>query len=51
MEWIERAMMIDPENINMRYNFACMLALQFDDVEAALDMLEPLFRRGQPYRP
>ena len=25
-EWMERAMLIDPDNLNMRYNFACMLA-------------------------
>ncbi len=25
-EWIERALLIDPDNLNMRYNFACVLA-------------------------
>jgi adenylate cyclase len=42
-EWIDRALLICPDNIFMRYNFACALALQFEDSEAALDLLEPLF--------
>ena len=44
-EWIDRALLISPENIFMRYNFACSLALQFGDREAALDLLEPIFPR------
>ena len=42
---IQRAMMVDPENINMPYNFACMLATWVGDVEGALDMLEPIMPR------
>jgi adenylate cyclase len=42
-EWIDRALLISPDNVFMRYNFACTLVLQFDDAEAALDLLEPLF--------
>jgi adenylate cyclase len=42
-EWTDRALLISPDNIFMRYNFACALALQFDDAEAAIDLLEPLF--------
>ena len=38
-EWIERACLIDPDNVNMRYNFACALTLQLHDFEAALDLL------------
>ncbi|WP_310469133.1 TIR domain-containing protein [Sphingomonas sp.] len=44
-EWIERALLISPDNMWMRYNFACVMALQFADAEAALDLLEPLFPR------
>jgi adenylate cyclase len=44
-ERIQRAMMVDPENINMPYNFACMLATWVGDVEGALDMLEPMMPR------
>jgi adenylate cyclase len=39
---MERALLIDPDNFNMRYNFACMLAVRLKDREAALDVLEPL---------
>jgi adenylate cyclase len=42
-EWIDRALLIDPDNLNMRYNIACTTALQ--DPEGTLDMLEPLFAR------
>ena len=44
-EWMDRALLISPDNIFMRYNFACTLALQFHDAEAALDLLEPLFSK------
>jgi adenylate cyclase len=40
-EWMERALLLDPNNLNMRYNFACTLVLEVHDHEAALDMLEP----------
>ena len=38
-EWIGRAMLVDPDNLNMRHNFACVLAMT-GDKEAALKMLE-----------
>jgi adenylate cyclase len=38
-EWIDRALLVDPDNLNMRYNFACILAVT-GDKEAALKMLE-----------
>jgi adenylate cyclase len=41
-EWMERALLIDPDNLNMRYNFACVLAGHVGDVEGALSMLEPM---------
>ena len=44
-ERIERAMVVDPDNINMPYNFACMLATWVGDLEGALDMLEPVMPR------
>jgi adenylate cyclase len=39
-EWIDRAMLIDPDNLNMRYNFACVLARHLQDKEEALKLLE-----------
>ena len=44
-ERLQRAMMVDPDNINMPYNFACMLANWVGDIEGALDMLEPMMQR------
>ncbi len=42
-EWMNRALLVDPDNYNMRYNFACSLAAYLKDSIAALDMLEPVF--------
>ena len=36
---IQRALLIDPDNLNMRYNFACALS-NLNEREAALEMLE-----------
>jgi adenylate cyclase len=45
-EWMERAMLIDPDNLNMRYNFACMIAVHFDEKNAAIHLLERNFAHG-----
>jgi adenylate cyclase len=39
-EWIHRAMLVDPDNLSMRYNFACALASYLDDKDGALRHLE-----------
>ncbi len=44
-EWINRALLIDPDNMNMRYNFACALGAFANEVDAALDLLGPAFER------
>jgi adenylate cyclase len=44
-EWMERALLIDPDNITMRYNFVCTLANFLGDKEAALEMLRPAFEQ------
>jgi adenylate cyclase len=44
-EWITRALLIDPDNMNMRYNFACTLVTQLGDFDAALEMLGPVFAK------
>ena len=41
----ERAMLLDPDNLNMRYNFACAYVLDLHDHEAALDLLEQIYPR------
>ncbi len=40
---MERALLIDPSNFNMRYNFACAISVYLKDTEAALEMLGPVF--------
>jgi adenylate cyclase len=40
---MERALLIDPDNFNMRYNFGCALCMYLQDKEAALEMLGPIF--------
>ncbi len=40
---MERALLIDPDNFNMRYNFGCALCMYLQDKEAAIDMLGPIF--------
>ena len=44
-EWIDRALLIDPENMTMRYNLACSLTTYLGDPDGALDLLEPYFQR------
>lgn len=46
-EWIERAMLVDPDNHTMRYNFACILAAYLGDKEGALRLLERNLAQAQ----
>jgi adenylate cyclase len=41
-QWINRALLIDPDNMNMRYNFACALTIS-KETEAAIELLGPVF--------
>jgi adenylate cyclase len=43
MDWIGRALLIDPDNMNMLYNLACSLSSQLKDNEKALDLLVSFF--------
>ena len=48
-EWIQRGLLLDPENLSMRYNLACALVVELKDSDAALDVLEVFFERvGSP---
>ena len=42
-EWVDRALLISPDNIFMRYNFACTYSMHRRDADGALDLLEPIF--------
>jgi adenylate cyclase len=39
---MNRALLIDPEDWNMRYNFSCVLLIHLDEPDAALDVLGPV---------
>jgi adenylate cyclase len=41
-ERMSRALLIDPDDWNMRYNFACVLLIHLEEPDAALDALGPV---------
>jgi adenylate cyclase len=45
-EWARRAIIMDPENTGMRFNLACDICVFTDDIDLAVDMLEPVFQRA-----
>jgi hypothetical protein len=45
VEWLERALAIEPDEPNVQYNVACVYAL-LGDVERAIDCLEKSITRG-----
>ena len=44
-EWIQRALLLDPDNLSMRYNLACVLVTELRDTGRALDVLEQFFEK------
>ncbi len=42
-DWIKKGLLLDPDNLSMRYNLACTLSAELDDGEGAIDVLEPFF--------
>ncbi len=44
-EWMERAVLLDPDNLNMRYNLACVLIRIAHDNDAGLDMFALILER------
>jgi len=43
LEWADRALVLDPDNINLQYNMACAM-IQLRELERALTLLESVFR-------
>ncbi len=43
-DFAKRAMLLDPDNLTMRYNFGCGFTA-LGEFDAALDLLEPVFER------
>jgi adenylate cyclase len=44
-DWVRRALLLDPDNLNMRYNLACTIIRQLGDIDETLKTLEPFFER------
>ena len=44
-EWIRRALLLDPDNVSMRYNLVCALVVELRDYDQALDILPPYFEQ------
>jgi adenylate cyclase len=42
-DWMNRALLIDPDNMNARYNFACQMTAHLKESDAALELLRPVF--------
>jgi adenylate cyclase len=47
-DWIERSLLVDPENLQMRYNLAWGLNCVFRDADAAIEMLRPVMENAGP---
>ncbi len=44
-DWTQRALLLDPENLMIRYNVACSLTFRNSDLDGSLDLLEQYFNR------
>ena len=44
-EWVQRGLLLDPNNLSMRYNLACTLIMALNDNDGALDVLESFFEQ------
>ena len=47
-EWIKRALLMDPENVTMRWNLVCSLCRHLGDKDAAIDLLASFIERAPP---
>jgi len=45
-EWMSRAVVVEPDNVLMRYNFACSLSAYINERDAALAMLDSAMQRA-----
>ncbi len=44
-DWIDRALLLDPDNILMRYNLGCALVTDLNDYCRAIEVMGPYFQR------
>jgi adenylate cyclase len=47
--WMERALLVDPDNNLIRYNFACALVAHLGDPDAGLAMLAPILENDPAF--
>jgi adenylate cyclase len=45
-EWIKRALLMDPDNLTMRWNIMCALTRHLDDKDAAIELLTTFIDRA-----
>jgi adenylate cyclase len=44
-DWAKRAVLIDPDNMAMRYNLACDFVIKLRDFDTAIELLRPVCER------
>ena len=44
-DWVQRALLLDPDNLWVLYNAACGLTFRNSDLDGAMDLLEQFFER------
>jgi adenylate cyclase len=44
-DWLQRALLLDPDNLMVRYNVACSLTFRNSDLDGAIGLLEPYFEQ------
>jgi adenylate cyclase len=44
-DWIQRALLLDPDNRNVLYNVACGLTFRNSDLEGAIELLDQYFAK------
>lgn len=45
-QWMDRAVLLDPDNLGSRYNFACTVLNHLDDLDLAFEHLDFVFARS-----
>ena len=44
-DWARRAVLLDPDNVTMRYNLACDMVVHRRDFDAAIELLAPVLKK------
>ena len=42
---MDRVLLIEPDNLSRRYNFACALTIYLNDTDSAIEFLGPVFAK------